>query len=105
MPHRKSTELEAATTPEEKLDLIAYYLERMDRRDRMRMWGSAVHSLLALVPMLFFAWSTWYLYAHFDDIMGMMMRQTAQKAATSTGQSYDDVMKQIRETFGMGTEQ
>jgi len=98
--HKKSAELEAATTPEEKLDLIAMYLERIDRRDRLRLWGSYVHSLFALIPMLFFIWSTWYLYAHFDDIMSTMMRQAGTNAAASTGQSYEDVMKQIREAFG-----
>lgn len=105
MPHKKSAALEAAKTPEEKLDLIAYYLERMDRRDRMRLWGGYLHSLVTLVPMLFFIWSTWYLYTHFDDIMGNVMRQSAQNAAEVTGQSYEDVLRQIREAFGMGAEQ
>lgn len=103
MHHKKSAALEAATTPEQKLDLIATYLERMDRRDKWRLWGGYVHSLLTLIPMLFFIWSTWYLYAHFDEIMGSMMRQAGANAAVSTGQSYEDVMRQIREAFGMGS--
>ena len=94
--------VETPKTVEGKLDVIILHLERMDRRDRARMWGSYVHSLLTLIPMLFFIWSTWYFYAHFDDIMGMMMQQTAQKAANATGQGYDDVLKQIREAFGVG---
>lgn len=102
MHHKKSAALEAATTPEQKLDLIATYLERMDRRDRMRLWGGYVHSLLTLIPMLFFIWSTWYLYTHFDDIMGNVMRQSAQSAAAASGQSYENVLKQIQEAFGMG---
>ncbi len=101
---KKSPELETAVTAEQKLDLMVMHLERIDRRDKYRMWGSYVHSLFTLIPMLFFIWSTWYLYAHFDEIMGMMMQQTAQRAATTTGQSYDDVMKQVREAFGMGQE-
>lgn len=80
---------------------MIWHLERMDRRDKMRMWGGALHSLLTIVPIVFFAWSTWYLYAHFDEIMSQMMRQSAQSAAEATGQSYDDVLKQIRETFGV----
>ena len=75
--HKKSAALEAAKTAEEKLDLIAYYLERMDRRDRARVWGGYLHTLLTIVPMVFFVWSTWYLYAHFEDIMGAMMRSLA----------------------------
>lgn len=106
MHHKKSHALETAKTPEEKLDLIAYYLERMDRRDRVRMWGGVLHSMLTLIPMLFFIWSTWYLYNNFDDILSTMMRQSAQNAAQASGQSYDSIMEQIREAFGMGaTEQ
>lgn len=96
----RADELMEPKTVEEKMDVIIMHLERMDRRDRMRMWGSYVHTMLTLIPMLFFLWSTWYLYAHFEDIMGMVMRQTAQSAAQSTGASYDEVMKQIRATFG-----
>jgi hypothetical protein len=103
MPHRTSNAVEEAKTPEQKLDLIAYYLERMDRRDRMRMWGSYVHSMLTIIPMLFFLWSTWYLYAHFNDIFGMMMRQTARGAAQTTGEKYEDVLKRIQDSFGMGS--
>ena len=103
--YRKSAELEAAKTPEQKLDLMVMHLERMDRRDRMRMWGGVLHSLLTIIPMLFFIWSTWYLYTHFEEIMSTMMQQTAQNAANATGQGYEDVLRQMREAFGMGSEQ
>jgi hypothetical protein len=98
----KSIDLESAKTPEEKLDLIAYYLERIDRRDKWRMWGSTFHSLLTIAPMLFFLWSSWYIYANFDDIVGTIMRQSVQNAATTTGQNYDDLLLKVREAFGMG---
>ena len=94
-----------AQTVEEKLDVIILHLARMDRRDRMRLWGGYLHSLLTLIPMIFFIWSTWYLYAHFDDIMGAMMRQSAQNAAQASGQSYEEILKQIREAFGGGAQQ
>lgn len=93
------------TTTEEKLDVMIWHLERMDRRDRMRMWGGFLHSLLTIVPIVFFAWSTWYLYAHFDEIMGNMMRQSAENAARATGQSYEDVLKQIQDAFGFGKQE
>ncbi len=85
---------------EEKMDTIIMHLERIDRRDRMRMWGGIFHTLLTIVPLLFFAWSTWYLYAHFDEIMGQMMQQSAKSAAAATGQGYEEVLQQIREAFG-----
>ena len=86
------------------MDVIILHLARMDRRDRMRLWGGYVHSLLTIIPMVFFIWSTWYLYAHFDEIMGTMMQQAAGRAADSTGQSYDEVLRQIREAFGGGAQ-
>lgn len=96
---KKSAELEATTTQEEKLDLIATYLERMDRRDKMRMWGGMIRSIIALIPIIFFLWSTWYVFMHFDDIISTVVQQTAEQAATTTGQNYDEIMKKIREAL------
>lgn len=101
MFHRKNPPPEPKTV-EEKLDVMIMHLERMDRRDKMRMWGSFFHSLMTIIPMLFFVWSTWYLYAHFDDIMGTMLEQSAKSAAAATGQGYEDILEQLKNTFGMG---
>ena len=102
MFHRHKDPNAGPKTVEEKLDVMIWHLERMDRRDKMRMWGGLLHSLLTIIPMVFFAWSTWYLYTHFEEIMATMMRQSAQNAAEVTGQSYEDILKQIQEAFGMG---
>lgn len=88
------------TPIEEKLDVIIHHLERLDRRDRIRMWGGFVHSLLAIVPLLFFLWSAWYLYEHGDELMKKIAAQAAQNAAEYSGQSYDDAVKQIQNFFG-----
>ena len=104
MFHRK-TPLPGPKTVEEKLDVMIMHLERMDRRDKLRMWGSFFHSLMTIIPMLFFVWSTWYLYVHFEEIMGTMMQQSAKSAAAATGQSYDVILEQLKETFGMGDKQ
>lgn len=101
MFHRKNPPPEPKTL-EEKMDVMIMHLERMDRRDKMRMWGSFFHSLMTIIPMIFFVWSTWYLYAHFDDIMGTMLEQSAKSAAAATGQGYEDILGQLRDTFGMG---
>ncbi len=90
-----------ATRIEAKMDTIILHLERIDRRDRLRMWGGVLHSLLTIVPIVFFAWSTWYLYAHFDEIMGAMMEQSAKSAAAATGQGYEDILRQLKTTFGI----
>ena len=69
---------------EEKMDVVIAHLENLDRRDRLRMMGGVLHAILTLLPLVFFVWSTWYLYAHFDEIMSQMMRQSAQSAANGT---------------------
>lgn len=101
MFHRKDPAA-GPKTVEEKLDVMIMHLERMDRRDKMRMWGSFFHSIMTIIPMVFFVWSTWYLYAHFNEIMGAMMQQSARSAAAATGQSYEDVLQQLKDTFGLG---
>lgn len=98
--NRTHTDATPPQTVEEKLDVIIMHLDRIDRRDRMRMWGGYLHSVFTLIPLIFFIWSTWYIYAHFNDIMGAMMQQAARSAAESTGQGYEDFLKQLQETFG-----
>lgn len=89
---------------DEKVDVIIAHLERLDRRDRLRMWGGTVRSVIALIPMLFFLWSAWYLYAHGTEIFDLMLQQSARSAATSTGQSYEQALDAIRAFFGQDPE-
>lgn len=99
----RSTPLDEPAAPqtvEEKMDVIIAHLERLDARDRLRMWGSVLHSLIAVIPMLLFLWSIWYFYAHGAELMELMMRVSAQSAAQSTSQGYQDVLDQLKEYFG-----
>lgn len=95
-----TTTITTPQTVEEKLDVIILHLERMDRRDRMRMWGGALHGLLAVIPMLFFLWSAWYLYEHGDELIMGIAEQSARNAAEYSGQSYEQALEQIRNFFG-----
>lgn len=92
-------EIPEAKTVEEKLDVIILHLNHMDRRDRMRMWGGFIHSLFAIIPLLFFVWSTWYLYNYADELIGAMMQRSAQNAAESTGDSYENAIQQLQNFF------
>lgn len=87
-------------TVEEKMDVIILHLERLDRRDRIRMWGGVVHSMLAIIPLLLFVWSSWYFYAHADELMEVLMQQAGQSAAASTEQGYENLMDQFRGYIG-----
>lgn len=58
-----------STTPEkkhesieQKLDRIAEYLRRLDRRDRIRTSWMAVRSILGMIPLLIIIGSAVYLY-------------------------------------------
>lgn len=89
------TEVQAEETAEQKLDRIAMYLHRMDRRDRMRTIGGFVHGLLALIPMLFFLWSAWYVYEHGDELLQKIAGEAARQAAGATMNIDEGGMQQL----------
>lgn len=85
------------STIETKLDEIIEHLRRIDKRDRLRMWGGFVRSMIAIIPLLFFLWSIWYFYEHGDDLMKQIANIAAQSAAEATknqGQGFFDEMMQ-----------
>ena len=86
---------------DEKLDRVLVYLARMDRRDRIRMWGGFLHTLLTVVPLILFLVSSWYVYANFVVIMTEFTHRAAENAASATGQRYDDALRQIQKAFGI----
>ena len=80
----------------EKLDAIIAHLDRMDRRDRLRTWGSFIRTLISLVPMLLFLWSLWYFASHVDDIIKKITQESAKAAAQYTEDKSGELMKQIQ---------
>lgn len=69
---------------EQRLDAILFHLQRMDRRDRLRTWGGFLRSLIALVPLLLFLWSSWYFYEHANEIISKIAEESAKQAAKYT---------------------
>ncbi|MEK7218714.1 MAG: hypothetical protein AAB728_04585 [Patescibacteria group bacterium] len=72
-------------TSDDKIDTIIYHLERMDRRDRLRMWGGFFRGLIALIPILIFLFATWYSIRHMDEIIQKVTSEAAKQAASFTG--------------------
>lgn len=80
----------------DKLDTIIWHLERMDRRDRLRTWGSFFKGLISIVPVLAFIWGAWYFSQHGDEIMGKIAKQAAEQAAAVTQQGTHSILDQIK---------
>jgi len=85
---------------EQKLDVIIEHLEKMDRRDRMRMVGGYIRFLVALVPIILLLWSVWYTAAHWQELLQAISDQAAASAARFTGEQgnalYDQLMQQVQ---------
>lgn len=72
------------STTDDKLDAILSYLDRMNRRDRLRTWGGFVRALISLIPMAVFLYGTWYSVTHMDEIIQTITSAAAKQAASFT---------------------
>ncbi len=85
-------------TIEAKLDKIILHLEKIDKRDRLRMIGSFFRFLITLIPILLLLGSGWYFIQHSAEIMKMIADQAASSAASYTKEQssgmFDQLMKQ-----------
>lgn len=92
-----NTESSSGTPIEKKLDLIIEHLEKMDARDRLRMWGGFIRGCIAIVPIILLVWSSWYFVQHGADLIKQMTDVAASSAAKYTqgsGQGMvDELMK------------
>lgn len=82
--------------PEDKLDVIIRHLERIDNRDRLRMYGGLVRSILGFIPTLLLLGSLWYVYSKGDELLRKISMESARAAATYTQQSGSDFLKQLQ---------
>lgn len=79
---------------DEKLDIIIELLERMDKRDKLRMVGGFYRGLLSLIPILLLIWSTWYFIAHGSELMSQITKQAVQQSADYQQNSLMDQFNQ-----------
>lgn len=104
MPRKTTppTDVETPETIEDKLDRVLGYLHRMERRDRARMIGSYIHSMIWLISILFVFWSTYYFIAKGPEIMNTMTKQIinqsmGREGGTTNGGTPDSYMKIIED--------
>lgn len=79
---------------------IRDHLARMDRRDRLRTVGGFFRSLLGLIPLFFVIYGAWYLYAHGQDVIGMIAEEAAKKASEATQGQFENF--DINSLFNQG---
>ncbi|MDA1208911.1 MAG: hypothetical protein O2904_02665 [bacterium] len=89
----------APQNTEDKLDVIILHLERMDRRDRIRMIGGFFRSILGLLPILLTLFALWYTYNHGDELLEKITKQAAQEAANITTESAGSIVRQFENVF------
>ena len=92
-----------AAEKDQKLDVIIGYLEQINKRDRARMIGSVVHSLIRVAFLLFVIWSTWLIIASLPAMVEQMTNQMIQGSigigpdSAGSGSLFD----QYKEYFGL----
>lgn len=80
-----------------KLDEISLHLQHLDSRDRWRMIGGTIRSMINVGFLVFAIWSSWYLLANMGDIIKTVSEETA-KATVQFGKSgSEDLMKQMQD--------
>ncbi|MDP7069531.1 MAG: hypothetical protein QF815_03305 [Candidatus Peribacteraceae bacterium] len=81
---------------EDKLDTIIEHLARMDKRDRLRMWGGFFKGLIALIPAIAFIYGMYYFYQHGDEVMAKIAKVAAEQAMEATTKGTNGLMQQLQ---------
>ena len=78
---------EELDTPE-KIDLIVKYLDKMNKRDRLRTVGAFFRSIIMMIPIALMLGFGWYLHNNFDDFLD---RVTAKATSAAMGMTTGNV--------------
>jgi hypothetical protein len=96
---KPTPDAEVATEPqtvEDKLDVIIGYLHALDRRDKLRTYGGMVRGVIALIPMILFLASAWYVYQHGDELLTKLAQEAAKQAAATSQDSMNVIFDQFQ---------
>lgn len=69
-------------TTEELLEMILYYIQRMEKRDKWRTIGGTIRSLINLIPIILLILSTWYFYQHGDEFIKMITKSMTEQMSS-----------------------
>ncbi|MBT3292734.1 hypothetical protein HN512_04450 [Candidatus Peregrinibacteria bacterium] len=89
MPNKIADEID------EKMDEVIMYLKKIDRRDKVRMWGGLFRGIITIIPTLIFIWSMWYFYENGDDILRKVSTIAAEQATAITQQHGGDLLEKL----------
>ena len=90
---------EMPESTDEKLAEILLHLRRMDKRDRVRMWGSFVRGIIGILPVVVFLYGAWFFYQNGEDFMQKMIDASAKQAAEVLSNGAGGFFEQFR-NFG-----
>lgn len=82
---------------EELLEMVLYYIQRMEKRDKWRTIGGTIRSLIMLIPVILLVGSSWYFYEHSDEVIKMIT-----KSMTEQMTSFMPTSEQIQEMMNGG---
>jgi uncharacterized membrane protein (GlpM family) len=81
---------------DDKLDIIIGHLEKMDRRDKLRMRAGFIKGMISIVPGIVFIIGLWYFYQHGDEIIAKIAKTAAEQAMEATKAGTDGLMQQLK---------
>lgn len=77
----------------ERLDRVIYYLEKMDKRDRARAWGSFLKVLIVWGVVI---GSTWYALKYGPALIDQMTKKVLNQAAEQSQVEAQKLMEQLQ---------
>ncbi|MBI1812260.1 hypothetical protein HY285_01810 [Candidatus Peregrinibacteria bacterium] len=83
----------------ERLDAVVYYLQRLDKRDKLRTIGGFFRALIMLIPTLLVLWSAVYFYQHGDEFLKKIASITTNQVSQFTQQHAGDFTKQLQDAM------
>ena len=89
------------TTVEEKLEEILVHMRKMDKRDRVRMCGGFLRSMISFASLALFIWSGWYFVKHGPEIMKQIADTAASSAAAYTKNQGQDVVEKMMNQYAI----
>ena len=82
---------------EELLEMVLYYIQRMEKRDKWRTIGGTIRSLIMFIPVILLLGSSWYFYEHSDEVI-----KSITKSMTEQMTSFMPTSEQIQEMMNGG---
>ena len=78
-----------------RLDEITLHVQRMDRRDRIRMIGSTVRNCINLGILLVMILGSVYIMQHITDVIKAIGQEAARQTVEMSKSGSSDLMQQM----------